>query len=207
MEVINVKITKLFLVLGVVFALGMMVSPALAEVVIDTAADQGTEEITYLFPGDIVPTLIATITYDADFEYIDDAAELDIANAETIKLIIDYSIVAESGFTVDVSCPETGGLRGNWFTPKNKVDGDMGLITEITAGNAGYNGPVDGQVELTFDFTELQYKAGRGSGMGNAHFHVDMNVTWSDGNSASGEEAIKFGVNCHVEDPQYTPPV
>ena len=199
------KITKLFLVLGVAFALSMMVSPALADVTITTEADVDTEEITYLV-GD-TETLIATITYDAEFEYLDDANALD--PDETIILIIDYSVAVESGYSVDVSWSGDGGVRGNEFTPKNKVDGDFEAIAEITDVSGATDAAIaNGQVELTFDFDELHYKAGRGSGKGNAHFHVNMDVAWSQvGDSLSGTESIKFGVNCHVEDLDYTPPV
>jgi len=174
--VIKVKITKLFLVLGVVLALGLMVGPAFA--VTATPVTGGTEtEVIY---DGLVP--VATITYQSDYEVLGYTVNDDI------RLEADIIGVAEgSGYTVDSITYVSAYVRahGNTYTPKNRVTG-----TWIGTGSAG-----DGYID--FEFNSL--KTADDGAIGNAHFHMEYDVVWSGG-SGGGTETVKFGMNCHAEE-------
>jgi len=173
----KVKIAKLFLVLGVVLALGLMVGPAFAydveAVPVDPLGD-GIEEI------EDDGTLVATIYYTSDFEVLGYIME----NVIRINVNIP-TVVEEDGYTVNDISYVNAYLRvkGNNFTPKNKVTGVF-----VNKG--------DSWIEFYFD--DLKEMKSGGGDIGNAHFHMEFDVTWTPDGGDPVTETVKFGINCHA---------
>jgi len=173
------KIKKLFLVLGVVLALGVMVGPAFAYDVLATPVVGGTEDEVIM--DGLIP--VGTITYQSDYEVIP------YILFDDIRLDADVSFVSAAGYTINSVTYVTAYLRvkGNNFTPKNGVKNGV-------TGSWGSTG----DAYIDFEFSQL--KDANGGAIGNAHFHMEYDVTWTPDGGDPVTETVKFGMNCHAEE-------
>ena len=167
------KIKKLFLVLGVVLALGLMGTPALAASWVESST-----ESFYDTSDPVNPILVTTITWDSSFE--DLAYQID--NPTTMS--VDWSIDAGDASYYDFTLKNV--------TPKKKSDPAGAVLGTVIGGD-----PVS--VSVTFDQLHLNND---NVDMGNAHFKLWLMVDTTAGDGDNPDTVVSFGVNLHVEEPQ-----
>jgi len=132
--------------------------------------------------------LVVTITYDSEHEILDYVAGASIH----LDVVITYAWQAnysDDGTSLDESIE-----RKKPYTPK----GVTGFLT-----NEG--GDKD-KADIDFRFMCENLHVTDGDGMGNAHFHVLLDVAWvytGTDTGVDGGTTVKLGVNCHAEDPDY----
>jgi hypothetical protein len=165
---------SLLVPITIVLAISLVASPAYASLEL---VETSTEMI-----GDW------TVTWDSSFE------DPDYTVGETIDLIVNWE-VSEGGSAsfIGFGLKEVGKKKCNvGFTPcakRGPVNGDL-LGAAINQ---------DGQVTLSFKFTNLHMGKNSDVAIGNAHFKLYLGFDL-DGDGIE-ETTAGFGVNVHVEDP------
>lgn len=127
-----------------------------------------------------------TITFDSSFQ------DLDYDSGDTITIPVSWIVDAgTANFRNFV-------LRGPEFTPKGPDPANGELLSVVLVQDSDTQG-TEGLIDASLRFTELHCESELNREIGNAHFHLVLDID-QDGDGAT-DKTGRYGVNVHVEDP------